>query len=69
MMMPAVGIAIKQRLEGVLEEKLKYAFRWRPETAVHRDWRDTQDRFGGTGTVRNFQDVEVWTRVGEEEIM
>ncbi|KAL4772470.1 FAD dependent oxidoreductase [Aspergillus nidulans var. acristatus] len=69
MMMPAVGIAIKQRLEGVLDEKLKYAFRWRPETAVHRDWRDTQDRFGGTGTVRNFQDVEAWTRVGEEAKM
>ncbi|KAL4986692.1 FAD dependent oxidoreductase [Aspergillus falconensis] len=69
MMMPAVGIAIKQRLEGLLEERLKYAFRWRPETAVDRDWRDTQDRFGGTGTVRNFQDVEKWTSVGEEAKM
>ncbi|KAL2802556.1 FAD dependent oxidoreductase-domain-containing protein [Aspergillus granulosus] len=62
MMMPAVGIAIKT-LDGVLEEKLRYGFRWRPETAMGRDWRDTQERFGGSGKVGNFQDVKEWTSV------
>ncbi|KAL3485762.1 FAD dependent oxidoreductase [Aspergillus germanicus] len=61
MMMPAVGIAIKETLEGVLEEKVRYGFRWRPETAVGRDWRDTQDRYGGSGKIGNFQDVREWT--------
>ncbi|KAL2858270.1 FAD dependent oxidoreductase [Aspergillus pseudodeflectus] len=63
MMMPAVGVAIKETLEGVLEERLRYGFRWRPETAVGRDWRDTQDRYGGSGRVGNFQDVREWTSV------
>jgi sarcosine oxidase/L-pipecolate oxidase len=63
MMMPAVGIAIKETLEGVLEEKLRYGFRWRPETAVGRNWRDTQDRYGGSGKIGNFQDVREWTSV------
>ncbi|OJJ60278.1 hypothetical protein ASPSYDRAFT_201671 [Aspergillus sydowii CBS 593.65] len=64
MMMPAVGIAIHKTLEGVLEPRLKHGFRWRPETAVGRDWRDTQHRYGGDGTVRDFQKVEAWTRIG-----
>ncbi|RDW64468.1 NAD(P)/FAD-dependent oxidoreductase [Aspergillus mulundensis] len=67
MMMPAVGIAIKETLEGVLEGRLRDGFRWRPETAINRDWRDTQDRFGGEGKVGNFAEVEQWTRVGEEK--
>lgn len=63
MMMPAVGIAIADILEGVLEPKLKHGFRWRPETAVGRDWRNTQDRHGGDETVRDFQKVDEWTRI------
>ncbi|KAL3459684.1 FAD dependent oxidoreductase [Aspergillus heterothallicus] len=66
MMMPAVGIVVHQVLEGVLEEKLKHGFRWRPETAVGRDWRDTQHRFGGDGSVGDFQKVTLWTNVGSK---
>ncbi|KAL2838964.1 FAD dependent oxidoreductase [Aspergillus pseudoustus] len=64
MMMPAVGITVHHVLEGVLEDRLKYGFRWRPETAVGRDWRDTQHRFGGDGAVGDFQRVEKWTNIG-----
>lgn len=63
MMMPAVGIAIVDLLEGVIEPKLKHGFRWRPETAVGRDWRDTQDRHGGDETVRDLQKVDEWTHI------
>lgn len=63
MMMPAVGVAVADELEGILELKLKHGFRWRPETAVGRDLRDTQNRFGGDGDVRDFQKVEEWTHV------
>ena len=63
MLMPAVGIAVADTLEGVIELKLKRGFRWRPETAVDRDWRDTQGRHGGYGTVMNFQEVKKWTSV------
>jgi sarcosine oxidase/L-pipecolate oxidase len=65
MTMPAVGIAVADALEGMLEPKLKHGFRWRPETARERDWRDTQNRFGGDGTVMDFQKVHCWTKVGE----
>jgi sarcosine oxidase/L-pipecolate oxidase len=39
--------------------------RWRPEIAVGRDWRDTQDRFGADGKVMDFQSVREWTQIGE----
>jgi sarcosine oxidase/L-pipecolate oxidase len=64
MMMPAVGIAIADTLEGVIEPRLKKGFRWRPETAVDRDWRDLQNRSGGEGVVMDFQKVKEWTNVG-----
>ncbi|KAL4966713.1 NAD(P)/FAD-dependent oxidoreductase [Aspergillus stella-maris] len=66
MMMPAIGVAVQQALEGKLERRLKHAFRWRPETAVDRDWRDTQHRHGGDGTIGDFQKVYAWTHVGLE---
>ncbi|CRG88447.1 fructosyl amine:oxygen oxidoreductase [Talaromyces islandicus] len=65
MMMPAVGMAVADVIDGVIESRLKHSFRWRPETAVDRDWRDTQHRFGGDGTVRDFQKVREWTAIGE----
>ncbi|QKX57596.1 uncharacterized protein TRUGW13939_04714 [Talaromyces rugulosus] len=67
MMMPAVGTAVVDLIDGVIESRLKHAFRWRPETAVGRDWHDTQHRFGGDGTVRDFQKVYEWTNIGESE--
>ncbi|KAL3471474.1 FAD dependent oxidoreductase [Aspergillus californicus] len=63
MMMPAVGIAVHSVLEGTLESKLKHGFRWRPETAVGRSWRDTQHRYGGDGVVGDLQHVQEWTHV------
>lgn len=64
MLMPAVGIAVADVLEGVIESKLKQGFRWRSETAIGRDWRDTQGRYGGDGHVRDFQKVDEWTHIG-----
>ncbi|KAL4940608.1 hypothetical protein BDV06DRAFT_213326 [Aspergillus oleicola] len=64
MMMPAIGVAVQQVLEGILEKRLKHAFRWRPETAAGRDWRDTQHRYGGDGVVGDFQKVDAWTHIG-----
>jgi sarcosine oxidase/L-pipecolate oxidase len=65
MMMPAVGMAVADVMDGIIEPRLKHGFRWRPETATDRDWRNTQHRFGGDGTVRDFQMVSEWTAIGE----
>lgn len=67
MQMPAIGGFIADALEGGLHRTIQYAFRWRPETAVHRDWRDTQGRFGGPDRVMDFQDIgeDGWTTIGE----
>ncbi len=64
MMMPAVGLMVADALEGVMEPRLKHGFRWRPETAVHRDWRDTQHRYGADGSVMDLQKVTEWTNIG-----
>ncbi|KAK5018133.1 fructosyl amine:oxygen oxidoreductase [Cryomyces antarcticus] len=64
MMMPAVGKVVADTLEGVLEPRLREGFRWRPEQAVHRDWQNTQDRYGADGKVMDFRDVKEWTHVG-----
>lgn len=68
MQMPTIGGFIADALEGRLQEEVKPAVRWRPETAVHRDWSDTQNRFGGPNRVMDFQDVgeNEWTCVGSE---
>lgn len=68
MMMPAVGMIVADALEGVTESKLKHGFRWRPKTASERDWRDTHNRFGGDGTVMDFQKVDHWTEIGPTSI-
>lgn len=44
-------------LEGRLDERLKRAFRWRPETAVGRNWRDVLSRRGGPNRVMDFGEV------------
>lgn len=65
MQMPSIGGFIVDALEGRLPGELKGVVRWRPETAVSRDWMDTQDRFGGRGRVMDLQDVgnEEWTDI------
>ncbi|RJE18033.1 fructosyl amine oxygen oxidoreductase [Aspergillus sclerotialis] len=65
MQMPTIGGFIADALEGNLTKELKDVVRWRPEIAEHRDWRDTQDRFGGPFKVMDFQDVgpDGWTHI------
>ncbi|OOQ84997.1 fructosyl amine:oxygen oxidoreductase [Penicillium brasilianum] len=69
MQMPSIGGFIADALEGKLQEGLKTVVRWRPETAVERNWRSTQGRFGGPEKVMDFQDVKNndWTCIGYEE--
>lgn len=58
---PSVGGYIVDSMEGKLDPRLKTAFRWRPETAINRDWNHLQGRFGGPNEVMDFQKVEKWT--------
>lgn len=64
---PSIGGFIVDRLEGVLNERIAYAVRWRPEQAVNRNWDDTQNRFGGSYKVMDFQKVTEWTDIPHED--
>ena len=68
MQMPTIGGFISDALEGSLQAELKHVCRWRPETAVNRDWKSTQGRFGGPDKVMDFQHVgtDGWTKIGRE---
>ncbi|KAF2084342.1 fructosyl amine:oxygen oxidoreductase-like protein [Saccharata proteae CBS 121410] len=63
MHIPVIGGFIVDAMEGVLDERMKRSFRWRPETAVGRDWGDTQGRYGGPDKMMDFQDEEEWTEI------
>ncbi|OJJ72647.1 hypothetical protein ASPBRDRAFT_42374 [Aspergillus brasiliensis CBS 101740] len=65
MQMPTIGGFIVDALEGHLQDELKHVVRWRPETAVDRDWESTQNRFGGPNAVMDFQKVgeTEWTKI------
>ncbi|KAI1617298.1 oxygen oxidoreductase [Exophiala viscosa] len=63
---PSIGAFIADALDGNLEPRLKKSFRWRPETAVNRNWEDTQGRFGGPNTIMDLQDVTSWTDIPAE---
>ncbi|KAL4937881.1 hypothetical protein BDV06DRAFT_232279 [Aspergillus oleicola] len=65
MQVPSIGGFIADTLEGILTPEVKNVVRWRPETAVNRDWRDTQGRHGRPEKVMNFQDVsdDDWTQI------
>ncbi|KAK7977266.1 hypothetical protein PG996_003336 [Apiospora saccharicola] len=54
---PAVGILVADLLENQLDERMAKSLRWRPETAVNRDWFDTQGRFGGAGKVVDLGEI------------
>ncbi|KAK2873536.1 hypothetical protein FQN49_002276 [Arthroderma sp. PD_2] len=64
---PSVGSLIADVMESKLDPRLKKAFRWRPETAVGRDWGALQGRYGpgGSNRVMNFQDIgeHEWTTI------
>ena len=61
----SIGGLIVDELEGKLEKRFKEAFRWRPETAVNRDWKAVQGRWGVERRVMDFGEVEQWTSVGD----
>jgi sarcosine oxidase / L-pipecolate oxidase len=63
---PAIGGFIADAMEDRLDEKLKHSFRWRPETALRRNWEDLLGRFGpdGANRVMGFQDTAGWTTIG-----
>lgn len=63
---PAIGRFIIEAMEGTLDPKMAESYRWRPETAVNRDWNDTQGRSGRTNEVMDFQKVTQWTAIGSE---
>ncbi|GMM37868.1 hypothetical protein DASC09_051930 [Saccharomycopsis crataegensis] len=50
-------------LEGsqALSSEKREAWRWRPESAVPRDVRATQGRYGGTNVVKDLKDITEWT--------
>jgi sarcosine oxidase/L-pipecolate oxidase len=64
----SIGGFVADAMEGVLDARLKEAFRWRPETAVGRNWDDVQNRRGGPNKVMNFGDVkdDGWTEIQDE---
>jgi sarcosine oxidase/L-pipecolate oxidase len=63
---PAVGILVGDLLEESIEERVRKALGWRPETAVGRDWFATQGRFGGTSGVVDLGTVEEGDWFGDE---
>lgn len=46
---PSIGGFVVDAMEGSLEERVARSFRWRPETALRREWGDLQGRFGPEG--------------------
>ncbi len=65
MQIPVIGKYIVDCMEDKLDERMVRSWRWRPETAVNRDWRDTQGRFGGSGKVMDLQEIgeKQWTEI------
>lgn len=62
---PIVGGYIADCLEGKLDPRMQEVWRWRPETAVGRDWEDVQGRMGGSYKVLNLADIPEaeWTKI------
>ena len=58
-----IGGFIADAMEGVLDGGLKETWKWRPETATGRDWRDLQGRYGPQGSCRvmDLGRVREWT--------
>lgn len=63
---PAIGVLVADLLEdkGEVEGRVKKMLRWRPETAVDRDWWDSQGRYGADGRVMDLSAVTEWTKIG-----
>ena len=69
MHIPTIGRYIADCLESKLDPRMKESWRWRPETAVDRDWTDVQGRTGGSYRVLDLQDVkdDEWTNLPPRE--
>jgi len=67
MHIPVIGGLIADQLEGKLAPKFVEAFRWRPETAINRDWKALQGRWGAERKVMEFQDVKEWTDIVHQD--
>lgn len=65
---PAIGSFIVDAMEGKLDERMQEVFRWRPETAVNRNWTALQGRYGPPGSceVMDIQKVSGWTQTQNE---
>lgn len=63
---PAIGVLVADVIEnkGEIEDRVKKMLRWRPETAVNRDWWSSQGRYGADGKVMDLRQVKEWTEVG-----
>ena len=64
--LPSVGDFIVDEMEGRLGKRFKEVWRWRPETAVKRDWTDLQGRWGVERRVADLGEVGEW--VGGSEV-
>ena len=60
-----IGRFIGDAVEGVLDKGLKEMWRWRPETAKGRDWKDLQGRYGpkGSDRVMDLGKMKEWTHL------
>lgn len=63
---PIIGRYIVDCVEDKLDPRMKHVWRWRPETAVNRNWEDVQGRMGGSYKVLNLVDIpgDQWTQIG-----
>ncbi|KAF2148638.1 FAD dependent oxidoreductase [Myriangium duriaei CBS 260.36] len=66
---PAIGGFIVDALEDKLDSQIKECYKWRPETASHRNWQDKQGRFGppGSNRVMDLGDVYDWTSIEQQQ--
>ncbi|KAI3326097.1 fructosyl-amino acid oxidase [Xylariaceae sp. AK1471] len=63
--MPAIGRVVLEFLDAKIDERTRQAFRWRPDTAVGRNWWDVQGRWGAQGKVMDLNEVKGWTSIGK----
>ncbi|UJO21627.1 L-saccharopine oxidase [Fulvia fulva] len=62
---PVIGRYVADCLEDQMDGTMKQVWRWRPETAVGRNWEDVQGRMGGSYKVLNLADMpeDQWTQI------
>jgi len=58
--LPSVGGFIVDEMQGRLGRRFREVWKWRPETAVKRDWSDVQGRWGVERRVADFGEVKEW---------